>query len=144
MLHCLCYFAQGLCLAKTEKPLFGEDFRALRTGPRCDSYMVCESNEGTVTILERGCVGDNPYKLTKNQKAIVDAVITENSDYAPELIVELAARSAAYRETKFRDIISKKTIKNCFRQELSRRREEEFESHNEYLMKLLTDEFGQI
>ena len=140
VLHCLCYFAQGFCLAKTGKPLFGEDFRALRTGPCCDFWKGCESNEGTVTILEHGIVGGNPYKLTKDQKAIIDAVISENATYAPELIVELAAKSAAYKETKFRDIISKKAIRKYFKQELSIRKKEEFENHNPYLMKLLTDE----
>lgn len=126
-----------------EKPLFGEDFRALRTGPRSDFWKGCETDDGTVTILERGIVGGNPYKLTKNQKTTVDAVITEKSDYDPELIVELAARSAAYKETRFRDIISKEAIRKCFRQELSGRREEEFESHNAYLMKLLTEDMDE-
>lgn len=61
LLDSLCYLSQGYHLAKTGTPLFGDDFRAMKIGPRSEYLTSNDTDEGIVMNLFYGDTGGNVF-----------------------------------------------------------------------------------
>ena len=139
LLDSLCYLSQGYCLANTVTPLFGDDFRALKIGPRSKYFTSSGTDEGTVTIFSYGQTGGNSFKLNKDQRKYIDSIIDDNICLSPECVIDMAAHTEAFQNTKLHDIIAKDAIKGCFRKELAERKRLDFENHSPYVREILEE-----
>lgn len=94
----LCYYARARSIARTEKPLFEEDFEARRNGPVCRE-LFCE-HQGKFSIGEEDLQKGDPGNLNPDQRETVDIVIRDYGDMEPHELVEPVRREDPWISAK--------------------------------------------
>ncbi|KAL9653252.1 hypothetical protein ABK040_010959 [Willaertia magna] len=113
-LQTLCYYAQAFYLALYDKPLFNEDFYALKYGPcalnlKEKIHEICKTDYQYV-LIERLINGELNI-LNENERNVVIDVFTMFHSYSGIKLSAMSYKEDPYTKVNRDEIISKQSIK---------------------------------
>lgn len=105
----LLYFSQAWYLHIHNTPLFAEDFYAWKNGP-----VVKELHE-TEKIVPMYIKNADINNLNDNEGIHIIKTLDIYGDLSKEELIELSHKDSAWFETELEHIITKESIKNCYK-----------------------------
>lgn len=111
----LCYYAQAWSLVWDGSPLFGEDFRAWKTGPVCEELFLEIRDKDAISTND---VVGKPENLSDNQKDSIDKVLEYYGNHGAQWLGQLTmmegpwlcAKKSNFSEGKHPAIITKESM----------------------------------
>jgi uncharacterized phage-associated protein len=92
----LLYYSQAWSLVWDDEPLFKSKFEAWANGPVSPEYFSAHQGEYTVSSEPRG----NPAKLSRSERATVDAILKSYGDKTPQWLSDRTHREKPWRNAR--------------------------------------------